>query len=153
MSDQTDIDAIVRALYASIGFPPGGAPDYERLRKLFVPGARMYPPSDDGDLVESLELERFFEMSRRAIAGSPALSERGFHESEVARRTEAYASIAQVFSTYEARHSPDDADPMSRGINSIQLVRREGKWWVLTMAWDDESPQTPLPARYRETPR
>lgn len=35
-------------------------------------------------------------------------------------------------------HAADDPEPDSRGVNSIQLARGEGRWWVLHIAWDVE---------------
>jgi hypothetical protein len=69
-------------------------------------------------------------------------------ESEVHRRAEVFGSIAHVFSTYEARHAADEKAPFARGINSIQLIKDEGRWWVLSMVWDDERADQAIPARY-----
>ena len=43
---------------------------------------------------------------------------------------EQFGDIAQVWSSYESRHKQDDAQPFLRGINSFQLCRQNGRWWV-----------------------
>lgn len=149
MSDDTaSIDAIVKALYNAVSFEAGGEPDYDRLRTLFLPGARLLPPNDDNMAVAPGDIEQFVEFSQSGLQASPDLREKGFIEREVARKTETFATIAHVFSTYEARYQATDAEPFARGINSIQLVRQAGRWWVLSMCWDDESPMTPIPAAH-----
>ena len=56
--------------------------------------------------------------------------------------------MLHAFSTYEARRTPDDAEPFMRGINSIQLFHDGTRWWVVTVFWDAERPGNPIPAEY-----
>jgi hypothetical protein len=53
-----------------------------------------------------------------------------------------------VFSTYEARQKADDPKPFMRGINSIQLFNDGKRWWVVSILWQSESPDNPLPEKY-----
>jgi hypothetical protein len=53
-----------------------------------------------------------------------------------------------VFSTYESRHAADDAKPFQRGINSFQLVNDGKRWWIMTIMWQGETPDTPIPDAY-----
>jgi hypothetical protein len=71
----------------------------------------------------------------------------GFYESEIARRTEVFGNIAHVFSTYESRRAKADA-PFARGINSIQLLKDGDRWWIVTIFWDAEQPNKPIPPEY-----
>jgi hypothetical protein len=72
----------------------------------------------------------------------------GFYEWEVARTAERFGNVAHAMSTYETRWSADDAEPFMRGINSIQLLEQGGRWWVVTIFWDNEGPDKPIPDRY-----
>ena len=72
----------------------------------------------------------------------------GFFEKEVARRVERFGNIAHVFSTYESRRHADDPQPFARGINSIQLMNDRNRWWVVTVFWQAERPENPIPAKY-----
>ena len=83
-----------------------------------------------------------------ALSG-PLLVERGFHERELARRTERFGHIAHVFSTYEGKVA-GDAPPM-RGINTIQLMNDGRRWWIVSLMWEAESPKLGLPAEYLPT--
>ena len=37
-------------------------------------------------------------------------------------------------------------DGLQRGANSLQLVHDRGRWWILSVMWERESPLHPLPA-------
>jgi len=80
---------------------------------------------------------------------SGAILERdGFHEAEIGRVTEGYGLIAHAFSTYESRWTLADEKPFQRGINSFQLLDDGRRWWVVSIYWDAERPDNPIPAKY-----
>lgn len=140
--DVESIDAIVAALYDVISGPPGEARDWNRMRSLFIPGGRLMPvgPRGPGVGMRLLEVNDY-------IALSGATLERvGFTERELARRTERFGHIAHVFSTYEGRAQTEDM--VVRGINSIQLVNDGTRWWVVSVFWEAETDENPLPAEY-----
>ena len=82
----------------------------------------------------------------------PAAKERGdstaFFESEVARKSDCFGNVCQVFSTYEGRHAPGDEKPFVRGINAIQLVKDGKRWWIANAIWTDETKDNPIPKEY-----
>ena len=78
----------------------------------------------------------------------PYFAKNGFAEREIARKEERYANIMQIFSTYESRHEAKDAAPFARGINSFQLFFDGTRWWVLTIYWQEETKESPLPAEF-----
>jgi len=69
-------------------------------------------------------------------------------ENEIARHTEQWGNILQAFSTYESRHDAKDVMPFARGINSFQLFSDGTRWWILTIYWQEEGPENPLPAEF-----
>ena len=79
---------------------------------------------------------------------SPFLLENGFFETELSRETDRFGNIAQIFSTYEARMKEDDETPFLRGLNSFQLLYEKDRWWVVTIMWQHETPDNPIPAEY-----
>lgn len=137
--------AIVAALYDVISGDAGVARDWDRFRSLFHPTARLMPSglSRDGQgLVRSITPEDYIARS------GPGLEAHGFHEREIASRTERFDHIVHVWSTYEALRSLSDPAPFMRGINSIQLFHDGARWWVLTVYWQAETPDEPIPAAY-----
>ena len=142
-ADVASLDAILGALYAVISGPVGQARDWNRLRSLFIPGARMMPIGVRAD--ESAGL-RMLRVNDYVALSGPLLVERGFLETELARRTEQFGHIAHVFSTYEGKVE-GGAAPM-RGINSIQLMHDGQRWWIVSLMWEAENPKLALPAQY-----
>ncbi|HET7816506.1 MAG TPA: hypothetical protein VFK58_02890 [Sphingomicrobium sp.] len=138
-ADVESLDAIMRAVYDVISGPAGQKRDWDRMRSLFVADARLMPKAPAGLRVGTVE-------DYIATSG-PILEQRGFIEKEIAREAEQYGDIAHVFSTYEARNAADGPVIM-RGINSFQLVRHGGRWWVVSIMWQQETPQNPIPPNY-----
>ena len=144
-ADVASMDAIVAALYDVISGQAGQARDWDRMRSLFVPGARLIPSvagEHGGATARVLDVDAYVERVR------PGFERNGFFEREIARKTESFGNIAHLFSTYESRHAPSDAAPFARGINSIQLLKDGDRWWVVTVFWDAERPGNALPAQY-----
>ena len=142
--DVKSLDALVAAVYDVISGPKGQERDWDRFRSLFAPGARLIPvnrPKDGTPRARMLDVEEFVK-----FAGA-ATKESGFFENEVARRVEQFGGIAHAFSTYESRREKD-GKPFDRGINSIQLLNDGTRWWVVTIYWDRERPDSPIPAEY-----
>ena len=142
-ADVASLDAIMRAVYDVISGPAGEKRDWNRMRSLFTSNARLMPLARNG--LRSGSVEDYIR------ASGPNLERDGFFEQEIARRVEQYGDIAHVFSTYQARRTA--AGPVfMRGINSFQLVRQGGRWWVVSIMWQAETPETPIPAKYLSTP-
>ena len=141
--DVSSIDAIIAALYDVISGPSGQERDWNRLRSLFVPTARMMPVGvrPDGSAVM-----RLLQVNDYVASSGPVLLEKGFRERELARRTEQFGEIAHVFSTYEGTIEGED-QPM-RGINSIQLMHDGKRWWIVSLMWEAENPKLSLPKQY-----
>lgn len=142
-ADVASIDAIMAAVYDVISGPAGQRRDWDRMRSLFTVDARLMPKGSRG--LRSGSVEDYISSS------GPMLEQRGFFEREVARRVEQYGDIAHVFSTYEARQA-ENGPVFMRGINSFQMVRHDGRWWVVSIMWQAESPQTPIPQHYLASP-
>lgn len=142
-ADVASIDAIVNALYDAISGPAGKPRDWNRLRSLFLPEARMMPvgrrPSGEVRM-------RMMGVNDYVATSAPLIEKNGFTERELARREERFGNIAHVFSTYEAR---TELEPIHlRGINSIQLMFDGKRWWIVSLMWQAETPDTPLPKDY-----
>src|SRR4051794_11788269 len=145
-ADVSTIDGIMKAVYDVISGESGQARDWDRFRLLFHKDARLIPSGKNPQT--GVVGARAFTPEEYITRSSPFMEKEGFYESELARRVEIYGNIAHVFSTYESRHSPKDAKPFMRGINSFQLLNDGKRWWVITIYWEGESPENPLPKKY-----
>jgi hypothetical protein len=142
--DVASIDAIIDAMYHSISGPKGGR-DWDRIRNLHLPGSRLIPtgtrPNGENGL-RLLDIEGWIEGAR------PLFAKNDFYEVEVARRTDRFGNIAQAFSTYEYRWT-EDGPAIMMGVNSIQLLKKDHRWWVVSVFWDNESEDNRVPSEYR----
>jgi hypothetical protein len=143
--DVASMQGIIDALYGSISGPAGETRDWERLRPLFIPGARLIPAiyrQDSTPRLRELSIDEYIKLA------GPGLEKNGFFEVEVARQVEQYGGVVHVFSTYESRFKADDAKPFQRGINSIQLFNDGKRWWIVSILWEGERPSNPIPDKY-----
>jgi hypothetical protein len=143
-ADVSSVDAIIKAVYDVISGPAGKKRDWDRMRSLFVPGARLIPtgPRQAGGYGA-----RVLTVDDYIMSGGPYLEKEGFFETEIARKTETFGQIVHAFSTYESRHKPEEK-PFARGINSIQLMNDGTRWWIVTIFWQGEDEKNPLPEKY-----
>ncbi len=140
-ADVASIDAIIGALYASISGPKGAPRDFDRLRTLFGPNARMIPTGMGQDGKPRL---RNWSVEEYVAAAGPGLVANGFYEREIGRTTDSFGNVWHIMSAYDSRNTPEAA-PFARGINSIQLFNGGDRWYIMTVFWDSERPGNPIP--------
>jgi hypothetical protein len=141
--DVDTIEHILAAVYEVISGPPGPR-DWDRFRALFYPGARLIPSRRDAAGKVSAASLTADDYARR---GTDYFTKEGFFENSVANRVEVWDHIAHVWSSYESRHAKGEA-PFARGVNSFQLIHDGTRWWVLTIYWEGEDKEHPLPEKY-----
>ena len=138
-------ETIVAAVYDVISGPAGQKRNWDRMRTLFVPDARMIPigKRPTGEITRRvLTVEDYIGNS------GPFLEKDGFFETEIGKKTEQFGNIVHVFSTYESKRTLKDEKPFMRGINSFQLWYDGKRWWVITILWQSETKDTPIPEKY-----
>ncbi len=147
--DVASVDAIIASLYDVISGPAGQKRDWDRMRSLFAPGARlipMGPRQGGGYTTRVMTVEDYIRL------GGPSLERDGFFEQEIGRRTERYGNMVHAFSTYDSRRELSDEKPFMRGINSIQAMYDGTRWWIISVLWESERSDNPIPEKYLTTP-
>ena len=142
--DPAELDDIISALYECISGPAGVPRDWDRFRTLLKPEAHLIRTGVSSEGETAYEAHTVESFIRNA---DPFFKEHSFFESEISRKTETFGNIAHVFSTYAGRRSPE-GEPFLRGINSIQLARKDGRWFIETIFWQAETDEFPLPPKY-----
>jgi len=132
------LDEVITALYDSVSFEPGASPDWKKQSEILAPTARMVRVNDDG--VFELDPISFCE-NLQAMIDSGALP--SFWERELWRETYEFGDVAHVLSIYETRPTRG-GDVLNRGVKSIQLFQREGRWQISAMLWRREGKQLPI---------
>ncbi len=150
--DVDTVDHLLASLYDVISGPAGKPRDWPRFRSLFLPDGRLGvirpetpatkdAPARQGDAV-------FLTPDMYVARDDPYFKTHGFFERSIANRVEEFGNLVQVWSTYESRHAADDAQPFTRGINAIQIVHAQGRFWIAGILWDDERSGVTLPDKY-----
>jgi len=139
------LDSTLKSLYAVISGEKGEARDWELMRYLFHPDAKLIP---SGKNKEGNIGARFMTVDDYITSSGKWLVENGFFEKEIHRTANTFGNITQVFSTYESFHSEADDKPFARGINSIQLLNDGTRWWIINIYWTQESIENPIPETY-----
>jgi hypothetical protein len=138
------VDALLTDLYGVISGPAGQPRNWDKMKSLFYPGAHLVrtQASPTGEFAATvLTPDDYVARAGKYFATN------GFYEREISRKSEAWGNLQQILSTYESRHEANGA-PFTRGINSI-LVFNDGKrWWIMTIAWQEESATLKLPKEF-----
>ena len=135
------LDQLIAAIDAAITGPANK--DRTCFRALLAPDARLIPVriAKDGTATPHiLSVQDWID----AVAkyGSTAIAE---HQLKV--KTETWAHIAHLWSTYETRIGAD-SKPADRGINSIQATFDGQQWHIISITWQAETPADPVPEKY-----
>ncbi|MFZ9386417.1 MAG: hypothetical protein ACO25B_00925 [Chitinophagaceae bacterium] len=144
-SDVETVDAIVQSLYDVISGPAGQKRNWDRMRTLFIPEARLIAT---GKRADGSMGKRVMSVEDYILTSGPFLEKEGFFERETGRVQEVFGSVVHLFSSYDSKRSPGDEKPFMRGINSIQLWNDGKRWWVVTVFWQSETPDNPIPGKY-----
>ena len=132
-------DAILN-MYDAVCFERGSAPDWQRLAEIFSPGVRLVRITDDG--IFEFGFDGYRANFEQMIASGQLPS---FWEAELWRETWELDDFAHVLSAYETRLTRD-GELLNRGVNSIQMFKRDGRWQVSAMTWRRDGRAVRVPA-------
>lgn len=136
-------DAIIKALYDVISGGPEEPRDWARFQNLFSADARLIPTFKNKEgktgyrTMAPQDYQAMFTVNIK----------KGFFENELWRETEEFGNIVHIFSTYETREVKDGPVTM-RGINSIQLLKTEDRYYIMNILWSAETKEVQLPRKY-----
>ena len=144
--DVKSIDSIIEALYEVISGPAGEQRDWDRFEYLFIEDGRLMPTGQNqqGEVVyRNWGVKEYVERVDQSFLDN------GFFELEVSREVEDYRNIAHVFSTYKSMRT-EGGEVFARGINSIQLLWDNERWWIVSVFWSPENAEYPVPSKYQK---
>jgi hypothetical protein len=130
-----DVDELMRKFYSVVSFPEGGSPDWQGMEALFSKRARVTRVTPEG--IDYLDFEGFRSLAEELIEVGAFTS---FYELETARRTDRFGDVLHMASAYVTKVSPRARDYIERGVNSLQLIREQGEWKILSLCWDVAAP-------------
>jgi len=140
--DVSTIEGIVKASYQTISGGVGVPRQWGRDRTLYDPQMRFVSLGKDpksGKVTRSSGTEQEF-----ADHADAYFMKVGFVEYELAHTIHRFGNVATVLSSYEGKETATNK-AADRGVNIFQLYNDGKRWWILSMVWDEERPDNPLP--------
>ncbi|MEM8895869.1 MAG: hypothetical protein AAGC88_14905 [Bacteroidota bacterium] len=138
--DVASISGLIKASYEVVSGVKGSPRQWERDRSLHHPSAVYAYTRSNGEQVV-LSLDEFHQDTDAMVM------ETDFYESEVSREVRIFRNIAHVWSTYQTQLS-ENGPIERRGINSIQLIHQEDRWWIISWIFDKETEQNRIPKSF-----
>ena len=138
-------EQVVRALYGMVTFDPGNTPDWAEVRSVFIDEAVVVlRTSSTASTVFSLDefVQDFVDFIER-----DNVEETGFVERVVAVESMVFRDIAHVLVLYES--SIPGVRPPRPGVDSFELIRRDGRWKIVFAVNDLPTAEHPVPAVLR----
>ena len=149
--DLTSIEGIIEATYASIARAPGEQFNWDLFLSVFLEEATLISNTEQrqGEFAV-LSPQDFVDWIQGATAiGGP--NDRGFSETGYHNEIDRYGDIANVMSSYK-KHFWGSEQVIGAGVNSFQLVWNEGRWWVVSIIWDEPYAAGPIPDKFGGMP-
>jgi len=141
--DVSTPEAAVNADYESISGGVGVTRQWGRDNSLMDPQARFVDvqtdPKTGGITAKSISSQEFADrFDAWSVKG-------GFTEHELAHVTYRFGNVATVLSSYEGK-LVSTGKVETRGVNIYQLYFDGKRWWILSVVWEAERPDNPIPA-------
>jgi len=145
INDTKSVQNILDAYYDCISGPIGEKRNFERLKNLFYPEARLVYSNWSDETGKAYLL--VFKTIDEFISKLGYLDKKGFYEHEVSNITHSFSSVTQVFSTYRFRVE-DKSIPNGQGITSYDIFYDGDRYWILSMFWAAENQLYKVPEKY-----
>jgi hypothetical protein len=146
-ADLTSAEGVVRELYRLVCIEPGQTTDWDQVRALFIPQA-VIVLRVSRDATDTFTLEGWID-DFVAFNEKARVSERGFTEKIVRMDTTIFRDIANIYVLYEAAIT-DSPRPPTVGVDVINLIQKDGRWWIASIVNDLPTPEHPVPKQLAE---
>ena len=142
-----DAESVVEELYKLVTFDAGTTPDWDQVRSLFLDQAVIAvrtSMTETGVFSVDGFVEDFVQFIERANVG-----ETGFIERIVRTKPLVFGDIAHILVLYEAQIPGSERGPQ-QGVDSFQLIRKNGRWWIVSVVNEIPTKDRPLPKELQE---
>ncbi|HLM02367.1 MAG TPA: hypothetical protein VK400_15050 [Pyrinomonadaceae bacterium] len=141
--DVGSIDGIVKAFYEVISGGVNVPRQWSRDKTLYIADVRFVAMSERNGkpVVDVMNHQKYVESSNDFFVRE------GFVEKEIHRVARRFGNMAHVFSAYEFSTS-GKRKVTGRGLNSIEMFFDGKRWWISSVAWEEERPNNPLPKEF-----
>ncbi|WP_030781571.1 DUF4440 domain-containing protein [Streptomyces sp. NRRL S-920] len=128
---KSEIDTLTAEFFGAFDNRGGKAADVARIRRLMVPGGVI---ASTGEKLTVYTVEEFIEPRERLLAEGRLVE---FSEWETSEHTSIAGDVAARFGEYRKSGILDGEPFEGSGTKSIQFVRGEDGWRIVSFAWYD----------------
>lgn len=140
--DVASIEALIAAFDACLSFDPGEfGVRIDRLRSLFLPTANIVAAAPWNIVTDADGFANFFMEAIPQIGAD----ETGLCERNAIVRSLSIGDVHSIDTYYTLHMPPSNPEPMGRGVNMFHIVRVDGRYWIASCIWEDESETAPTP--------
>lgn len=140
-------EGLIEEIYRLVSFPAGTTPDWDAVRDLFIPEALVVlRTSRDGSTVFSVDgfVEDFVTFIEQSDVEST-----GFTERILDMQTFEWGDIAHVLVLFDSDIPGDGREPRA-GVDSFQLIKRDGRWWIASITNERPATDRALPELFEQ---
>ena len=140
--DVSSIEAIVKVSYDAISGGVGVPRQWARERTIYDVHQRFVSASPDPKTgVPKIDGSNDQEYADQSDA---FMVKEGFTERELGHEIHRFGNVATVLSSYETVLA-STGKVMDRGVNIFSLYFDGKRWWILSIIWDTERKDNPIP--------
>ncbi|MXV50631.1 hypothetical protein GS399_06570 [Pedobacter sp. HMF7647] len=138
-----NIDHLTESFYKSISFDQEHYPNFDLLQDLFLGTGNLLNNTFEKPL--EFTVQSFAQaMMQQIEAGNTSF----FAQQEIADKTEIFGKIAQRRSVYEYSFKREQIERWPRGVNYIEYVFKNERWFITSMVWCDETDLCKIPEEW-----
>ena len=141
--EEQEVGKTIDRFFKFLSFSDTASLQVDSLNTVFVSDGKLVNNSGKKPLF--FTITQYTEGIRSDVRTGQLLSSK---ERELARRVDVFGKIAHVLSTYELTMTRRDGKMVMRGVNSIQLLKQDGRWLILSLIWNRENDTLKLPSKY-----
>ena len=133
---------VVSELYKLVTFGAGITPDWEKVKLMFIDEAVIVLRTGR-DSTTQFTVNTFVKDFINFIERADVI-QTGFEEKIIRMEKNVFGDIAHFLVLYEA-FIPGSSIPPMQGVDSFQLVKKDGRWWIVSVINEIPTPDNPVP--------
>lgn len=137
-------EELVKTLYDEVTFDPGQTPDWDKAKSMFLEEAVIVLRYSRDDMTV-FNLQGWVDDFVTFIEDY-SIEKTGFEERILDMKTFVYGDIASINVLFES-HIPG-TDRRNKGVDIFQMIKKEGKWLIVSIINERPGVAGPLPDVY-----
>jgi len=139
VEDVAAIEALIRRQFASISWTPASPADWDAFTADFLPDASLFPSARPA---KRQSLGAFVERMK----GLRGTTLENFQQDGLGTAIRIFGNVAVAVAACEVT---ENEATVTRSVEMMLLVKEDGRWRIVSQAWDRASPTRPIPPDLR----